>query len=269
MKLFLPLIFLFFGNALARSYTPVFLIQSDSTDVNTIQKVPIRYAADTIFFLHGKAEAYPLDLRAAAINKNIAALEENFKPETDSLHLQEGSNFISIMHNQEALLAVTQADASAANMPIKTLANTWLGLLDERIGKTEQLSTADWFKRIGLFLLSLAAIIAMIKIVNLIFNRLNKRLSKIERKFLNRKGNLLRYFLPGSSNNIFVFIVNILRIATVEVLIILCAPFLFHFFPFSENWVQKFYTYLEEPVMYVITGIINFIPSLVIKKINP
>ena len=128
MKLFLPLIFLFFGNALARSYTPVFLIQSDSTDVNTIQKAPIRYAADTIFYLHGKAEAYPLDLRAAAINKNIAALEENFKPETDSLHLQEGSNFISIMHNQEALLAVTQADAAAANMPIKTLANTNLHL---------------------------------------------------------------------------------------------------------------------------------------------
>lgn len=37
---------------------------------------------------------------------------------------------------------------------------------------------------------------------------------------------------------------------------------MFSFFPFSEKLVQKFYQYIEEPVVYLFNGIVDFIPSL-------
>ena len=71
----------------------------------------------------------------------------------------------------------------------------------------KELSTAAWAKQIGLFLGLLLLLFLAIKFINGVFTRLNKRLSKIERTFLNRKGNLLKYFIPGNSSNIFVFLV--------------------------------------------------------------
>ena len=241
--------------------------QQDSTVVkkkiiNNIISAHVTFNSDTLFTIKGLKDNYPVKLRAKDITNRIKNIAKEYNSFTDSIYLSPKEGFTEIKYNDRNLLIVTEGEAILQNITVKKLATNRIESITKGINKSANISPMEWLKRIGFFLISIFVLYGLIKLINLIFAKLNDRLSKIERKFLNRKGNLLRYFLPGNSSNIFVFLVNILRIVVIIFLLFICAPFLFSFFPFSENLVQKFYSYIEAPVKYVFMGIINFIPSL-------
>ncbi len=237
--------------------------QQDTTAVkNKIITAPVIYDSDTLFNIQGFKENYPVNLRAKEITKRINGISKKYNSITDSIFLNPSDGFTEIKYNETLLLIVTENEAEIQNTSVEKLAKQRLYKINKGLNKDTSRSPIEWVKRIAFFLISIGLLYGLVKLINLIFAKINERLSKIERKFLNRKGNLLRYFLPGNSSNIFVFLVNILRIGVIIFLLFICAPFLFSFFPFSENLVQKFYGYIESPVKYVLMGIVNFIPSL-------
>ncbi len=237
--------------------------QQDTTAVeNKIITAPVIYDSDTLFNIQGFKENYPVNLRAKEITKRINGISKKYNSITDSIFLNPSDGFTEIKYNETLLLIVTENEAEIQNTSVEKLAKQRLYKINKGLNKDTSRSPIEWVKRIVFFLISIGLLYGLVKLINLIFAKINERLSKIERKFLNRKGNLLRYFLPGNSSNIFVFLVNILRIGVIIFLLFICAPFLFSFFPFSENLVQKFYGYIESPVKYVLMGIVNFIPSL-------
>ncbi len=227
-----------------------------------ITTAPIVFKNDTLFYIKGYPGNFPVALRANQINTRLGTIAQNYNKLLDSLYLEPAAGFIKIKRNQDLFLTVTKADAALEGTTLNMLATQRLNAIQDSFSKEDITSTTVWLKRIGLFLLSILVFYALIKLINFLFDKINTRLSKIERKFLSRKGNLLKYFLPGNSSNIFVFLMNILRIALILFLLFICAPFMFSFFPFTEHLAQQFYAYIEEPVKYVFNGIINFIPSL-------
>jgi small-conductance mechanosensitive channel len=260
IKTFLSMCFLVFAN--------IIVAQNDSTQINKKNKTdniitaPVIYNSDTLFNIQGFKENYPVNLRAKEITKRINSISKKHNSITDSIFLNPSDGFTEIKYNETLLLIVTENEAKIHNTSVEKLAKQRLYKINKGLNKDTSRSPIEWVKRIAFFLISIGLLYGLVKLINLIFAKINERLSKIERKFLNRKGNLLRYFLPGNSSNIFVFLVNILRICVIIFLLFICAPFLFSFFPFSENLVQKFYGYIESPVKYVLMGIVNFIPSL-------
>lgn len=237
-------------------------VSHDSIDHQTSTTAPVVLKNDTLFFLHNQSGGYPMALRMQGLNDRLERAFAAYNKTTDSIYVTAQQDFLKVMHNQQMLLAVTEDEASVAQISIEQLASDRVAAIKDAFSAKKELSTAAWAKQIGLFLGLLLLLFLAIKFINVVFSRLNKRLSKIERTFLNRKGNLLKYFIPGNSSNIFVFLVNVLRITLIVLLLIICAPIMFSFFPFTEHLAEKFYGYIEAPVKYVANGIIDFIPSL-------
>jgi small-conductance mechanosensitive channel len=256
----LSICFLIFAN--------IIFAQKDSTEIKATNKTDKLISAavilesDTLFTINSLKGNYPVKFRAKEISSRINNIAKSYNSLTDSIYLNPTVGFTEIKYNEKLLMVVTEQDAKLEKTSVKKLSNKRLKNIVNGLNNEVILTPIGWLKSIGFFVLSLLVLYGLIKLINLMFEKINLRLSRIERKFLSRKGNLLRYFLPGNSNNIFVFLVNVLRIIVIVFILFICIPISFSFFHFSGNLVQKFYGYIEEPIKYVFMGIINFIPSL-------
>lgn len=249
----LSLIFSFFLNA------------QNSDQVNHIQVAPVVYKGDTLFFLSQGVNEYPVAFRAKQVSARYSEITDAFDSDSDSLYLKNEGATTRIFYNKELALLLTDRDAEANYTTRKELANKQIDFLYEIIegNKVLELTTKQWLIRIGYFTLALAALVLALKLIGWLFKKLNAYLSKFDRTFLKRRKNLLKYFIPKNTANIFVFISNLFKYIIIFLLLVTYLPFVFSFFPQTEGLVATFYGYIETPVKFVFHGVVNFLPSLV------
>ena len=227
-----------------------------------LKKAPVVLNNDTLFYFKNGTETYPVQVRANEASLRLKRLTSAYNPLLDSLWLQQNNDFVEIMLNNDLALVTTLQDAESDSTNILNLAEVRLESINNSLRGTEGLTTKEWAIRIGYFVLLLVILILYIKLINWLFRKINTRLSKIERNFLRKKANILKYFIPKDTVNIFVFISNILRIGVITITLFIYAPFMFSFFPWAENVVNLFYGYIATPIKYVFFGFVDFIPSL-------
>lgn len=227
-----------------------------------LTKAPVVLNNDTLFYFKNGTETYPVEVRANEASLRLERLTAAYNPLLDSLWLQQNNEFVEIRLNNNLALVTTLQDAASDSTTTFNLAEVRLEKIKNSLIGTEGLTTKEWAIRIGYFVLLLVILILYIKLINWIFRKINLRLSKVERRFLSKKTNILKYFIPKDTVNIFVFISNILRIGVIVITFFIYAPFMFSFFPWAENVVNLFYGYIATPIKYVFFGFINFIPSL-------
>lgn len=241
-------------------------IQNNSNpSITSNQKIitaPVLFKADTLFFISNKADGYPVSVRVKEISNRLESITKLYNAKNDSIYTQVEDNYISVKFNDEVVFIVSENDAYYHKTPLFKLAEIQKNSLNQALNKQEGLSTKEWLKRIGLFLLSLIALFGLIKLINLLFKRLDIRLSKIEKTFLRKNKNIIKYFIPRKTANIFVLISKIVRLFIILIVLITIAPFLFSFFPWAERIVELFYGYISSPIKYIIYGFINFIPNV-------
>lgn len=262
--LFICLLFLFSGALRAQDRLASASSENhqEAIAADTTGQLPIRIKTGTLFYLKKGQGAYPAYIRATQINERLAAIEADYNELLDTFYLETKDNFIQISNQKRFVMAVTEQDAEAEGTTLEQLAQTRLQELRDGFAEEVSLTPAEWAKNIGFFLVSLIGLYLLTRVINLLFARLNKRLSKIERRFLNIKGNLLKYFLPSKSKNIFMVIANVIRLVVIGLMLFLMAPFLFSFFPLTKYLSLKFYDYIKGPLVYIFDGIVDFIPSL-------
>ncbi|MDC9723795.1 MAG: mechanosensitive ion channel family protein [Urechidicola sp.] len=238
----------------------------DSLNVNlpkpNIISASVVLKSDTLFYIKSSPDSYPVKIRAQEISSKLEDISKWYIKSKDSIYLKSDDNYVIVMYNDITAFIVTKNDAKHHNTPILNLASTQMNSLTTTLNKSTQLSIKEWLKRIGYFALSFIVLISFIKLVNWLFRRLDKRLAKIEKSFLRKNRNIIKYFIPSKTANIFVFLSKIIRIIIIGITLIAFAPFMFSFFPWAEHMVHLFYGYIETPVKYVLFGFINFIPSL-------
>jgi len=227
-----------------------------------LNKAPVVLNNDTLFYFNNGTETYPVQVRANEASLRLKRLTATYNPLVDSLWLQQNNEFVEIMLNNDLALVTTLQDAVSDSTTTFNLAEVRLAKIKNSLRGTEGLTTKEWAIRIGYFVLLLVILILYIKLINWLFRKINLRLSKVERKFLRKKTNILKYFIPKDTVNIFVFISNILRIGVIVITFFIYAPFMFSFFPWAENVVNLFYGYIATPIKYIFFGFIDFIPSL-------
>ena len=239
-------------------------IDSVKVQVQKITKTefPVVFKTDTLFFLSNTISNYPADIRAITISEKLQKYNENYNPLIDSLYSEHKSSYIEAKLNNEVLFITTQNDADTIEIPLKSLADYRLKLVLKSFNKAPELSVKQNIINIGFFILTLIGLIILVKLINFLFKRITKKLSKIEQKFLRKNGYILKYFIPRKTANIFVFIANIFRIVLLVFLFIVYSPFMFSFFPWAEHVVGLFYNYISKPVLYIFYGFVDFIPSL-------
>lgn len=223
---------------------------------------PVIIKKDTIFYISNGTDTYSTEFRAKEASLRLERLTKAYNPLVDSLWLKENKGLIQIMLNEDLALVTTPQDARTDSTTVRDLAEFRLNRIKANLKGTEDLTPKEWAIRIGYFALLLLVLVLYIRLVNWLFKKINLRLSKIERKFLRKKTNVLKYFIPKDTVNIFVFASNIVRIGIIAITLFIYAPFMFSFFPWAENIVNLFYGYISKPIKFVFYGFVDFIPSL-------
>lgn len=227
-----------------------------------LKNAPVILNNDTLFYFKNGTGVYPVQVRANETSLRLKRLTEAYNPLVDSLWLKQNNESVELLLNNELALVTTLKDAESDSISMLHLAELRLERIKNNLRGAEALTPKEWAIRIGYFVILLVVLVLYIKLINWLFRKIDLRLSKIERKFLRKKANILKYFIPKDTVNIFVFISNILRIGVITLSLIAYAPFMFSFFPWAENVVKLFYGYIETPIKYIFFGFIDFIPSL-------
>ena len=240
-------------------------IISEQEEQITSQMAPVILSGDTLFHLYHSVNEYPVAYRADQISNRLESLSKNYEKGVDTIYSKGNGAYTSVMYNDELAFIITENDASNQNLSLEVLADYQIKKLKDALEEDEKyhLTTQEWMIRIGYFLASLIVLIIVIKLINWMFRKLNVHLSKFEKKFLKKKQNILRYFIPKSTTNIFVFISNITRFTIIVILLFTYLPFMFSFFPWTEDIVTLFYGYIAEPVKFVVYGFIDYLPNMI------
>lgn len=223
---------------------------------------PVFFRSDTLFVLKNGLGNLSIKERAELVTQKLKEITKNYNASQDSVHLIKKEGYYELMINQELVFVITQEDADLEKLPLAMIADLVVEKVEENLVKVERLSTKEWLKRIGYFVLSFLILFGLLKLINWFFSRLDKRLSKIEKSFLRKNKNILKYFIPKDTVNIFVFLSKILKIGLLGLILFIYAPFMFSFFPWAERIVDLFYGYISAPIESVVYGFINFIPHL-------
>jgi len=241
---------------------PVIIKKSDTL---SNEFAPVTLSGDTLFLIRHSPMEYPVSYRAGQISQRLESLSKSYEKGVDTIYTKKEASFVSVMYNDEIAFIVTENDARSNNISLNALADSQVQKLKEALKEDEKynLSTHEWLIRIGYFLASLVVLILIIKLINWAYKKLNLHLSKFEKKFLKKKKNILRYFIPKTTANIFVFISNVSRFTIILFLLLTYLPFMFSFFPWTEDIVHLFYGYISKPVKFVIYGFIDFLPNLI------
>ena len=241
------------------------LTNQKKSDSIASEFAPVTLSGDTLFLIRHSPMEYPVSYRAGQISQRLESLSKSYEKGVDTIYTKKEASFVSVMYNDEIAFIVTENDARSNNISLNALADSQVQKLKEALKEDEKynLSTHEWLIRIGYFLASLVVLILIIKLINWAYKKLNLHLSKFEKKFLKKKKNILRYFIPKTTANIFVFISNVSRFTIILFLLLTYLPFMFSFFPWTEDIVTLFYGYISKPVKFVIFGFIDFLPNLI------
>ena len=226
---------------------------------------PVLFKEDTLFLISHSPKEYPVAYRADQISHRLENLTKGYEQGVDTVYLKTENEFISVMYNDQVAFIVTENDAKFHNTSALGLAEIQAKSLKEALlkGLNYDLTTKEWLVRIGYFLLSLLILVLVIKLINWLFKKLNTYLSKFEKKFLKNKKNIFKYFIPRNTTNIFVFISTVTKFSIIIFILLTYLPFMFSFFPWTEDLVAQFYGYLARPVKFVFFGFIDFLPNLI------
>jgi len=232
-------------------------------DTTHYKAAPVLLYGDTLFFVKTPLKKGTTTERAAKITKNLKKIARDFNMELDTFYLHNGVDFVDIMYNDDLAFLVSSKDAIAHKTSIEELATVQMDTLRNKlIMRNTDLTLKEMLIRAGYFLLSLIVLILILKLINWLFGLLIVRLSKFEKTILNKKNNLIKYFIPKNTKNIFVFLAKATRIILIVFFLLAYLPFMFSFFPMTKGLVDLFYGYIEAPVLFLFYGFINFLPNL-------
>ncbi len=238
--------------------------QNTNTDVDSTNLgYPVILYRDTLFLLYSSIGASSVEQRADKISKKLKSISKKYDPSKDTIYLKQGTDFINIMFNDEVAYVLTTQDSNENKVLLSEFGKVQVvTLVNVLESKLSNLTIKEKLILVGYFLLSLLGLLIFLKFIQWIFKIIIKRLSKFERKLLNRKKNLIKYFIPKNTQNIFVFIAKVVRLVIIVLFLLAYLPFMFSFFPVAEGIVEIFYGYISTPIKFLFYGFINFLPSL-------
>jgi small-conductance mechanosensitive channel len=227
------------------------------------QGVFVVFEKDTLFTLTENIGAFSAQERADAIVSRLDELAEDIIIVEDSFNIVESGEFTLINYKDFVIMSITEEDAKSEGHPKKYLAENYKEIISTSFIDNVQIkSTMSWIKRIGLTLLTLAGLIVIFFLLGRLFKWINHKLNEYEKKLKRKRKSVLRFIMPKGSQNIFILLSNVIKYVLILFILILYLPLMFSFLPWTKGIVRDFYGYITEPVKFILTGILNFLPNL-------
>ncbi len=265
MKIFRQVIIVIF---LLASY---FSFSQDSTNnVKAINKIDslnqagyVVFMEDTLFQIKYGLGPFSAEDRAQSIEKKLKDITGEFEFSTDSISTFQHSGLSLIQYKKTIIMSISDEDAMIENTTRKYLAENYKEIIQATLkDKVENISFKNWLVNIGLTLLTLVGLIVIFYLIKRLFKWINVKLNNYDKKLKRKRKSLYRYLVPRGPDNFFIFLANIVKYILYLLILFLYLPLLFSFMPWTRGIVQGFYKYISEPIMYIVHGLIDFLPDL-------
>ena len=221
------------------------------------------FGHDTLFRIDANLGHFSPGERAQNIIRQIDKVVDEGEAVADSFSIADMGGYSVIAYKDIKIMSVGEADADVQGIPKSELATRRLQQISGAVEKYQNERTPSyWLKKIGFTSLTLLFLVLSIFLVNRLFRWINGKLAAYSKKVKRRRKSVLRYLIPGGPDHLFMFISNIVRLALILILILVFLPMFFSFLPWTEDVVDRFYTYIADPVRYVIFGFLNYLPNL-------
>lgn len=221
------------------------------------------FNGDSLFTINANLGPYKTADRAKNISERLESLADQLIFVRDSFNISEVDNFTIIAYKDFMIMSISDADVAPLGMPRQAVAEMYVQIIKSAFKKRiEDKSVTEWLTSIGLTILTMGGLFLLIFLINRIFRWINKKLVDYEKTLKRKRKSLFRYLAPKGPEYFFIFVSNILRFSLIILVLFLYLPLLFSFLPWTKGIVEQFYTYISDPVMYIVNGLINFLPDL-------
>ena len=218
---------------------------------------------DSLFPVTASPGPFSADERATGIQFRLEQLLSNPEFSIHSLHIQPGQEYDLIAHKKDIIMSIIDVDTLGTGLSRSQL--TQLRMQDMISGLEQQVelySDRNWLIRAGLAVLWIIGLWLIIFLINRLFKWMAKKVLLFEKKSLKKRRNILRYISPKGPGYFFVFLLRIVKYILILFILFAYLPLLFSLFPRTRHIVELFYSYISEPVHFVLIGLWNFLPNL-------
>lgn len=218
---------------------------------------------DTLFVITERLGPFSALDRAKAVNNRLADIASNVLLVEDSFNIVQFENSDLIFYKDIVILSVTDNDAKKNNELRNSISHRYKEIIRTTyLNQIETNSIKNWAIHIGLTLLAFVGLIVILYLIIRLFRWINNKLDEYEKKIKRKRKSVLRYLMPKSHRSVFILLSNIVKYILIIIILFLYLPLMFSFLPWTKGIVHEFYSYITEPVTFILNGILNFLPDL-------
>lgn len=245
---------------------------AQQTDTITIQQIKsttdyqaeyVVYEGDSLFTINASLGPYSPVERADNVSDRLTTLADEINFVQDSFQVAEVRDFSIISYKDFVIMSVSDADAAPLGLPRKEIADMYVqNIKTAFIKHIEKRTPIEWLISIGLTILTLIGLIVIIFLINRLFKWVNKKLVNYEKSLKRKRKSVFRYLAPKGPEYFFIFVSNVVKFVLIVLILFFYLPLMFSFLPWTKGLVRQFYTYIADPVKYIVNGIVDFLPNL-------
>lgn len=219
---------------------------------------------DTLFVIYNKLGSFSAAERAAAISERIKKLSNELDFSKSSLKLIEAETFMDIMNGESIVMSVSENDAIWNNMTKEELALDYKNIITKAVLKyRDETSAMTVIKYIALALLVIGILLLLVKFTLRLFKWTAEKIQEQEGKRIN--GIVFKnYTLFDAKRSVgaILYLNKIAKWIILVLLVYIALPIIFGFFPWTENFAQKLFGYVLNPIKKVALGFWDYLPNL-------
>ncbi len=265
MKIFRQIIIVIFLLASCFSFS-----QDSTNNVKPINKIDslnqvgyVVFMEDTLFQIKYGLGPFSVEDRVRAIEKKLMDIAGEFEFSGDSISVFDHGGLSLIQYKKTIIMSLSDEDAKIESTTRKYLVENYKEIIQATLkDKVESVTFENWLINIGLTLLTLVGLIVIFYLIKRLFKWIDVKLNNYNKKLKRKRKSLYKYLVPRGPDNFFIFLANIVKYILYLLILFLYLPLLFSFMPWTRGIVQEFYKYISEPIMYIVNGLIDFLPDL-------
>jgi small-conductance mechanosensitive channel len=225
---------------------------------------PVAPFGDTLFLVYTRVGSFNAKDRADAISSKINKLYDDYSFNPDSLAVHEADASAEIIYKDFMVMSVNELEALWFDRKPNEIAAEYRTLIADAItAERKSNSILNIALRILAIILILGGIYIVIRLINKLFKRINKKLSNLKDSAL--KGIQFRgyQFLDSERElQVILFLTNIVRLLVIALALYIALPLLFSVFPWTRGIAETLFGWITTPLKSVFGGLFNYLPNL-------
>jgi len=262
MKYFI-LLFIFLGSLFTSAQPVGSTDSSRAVAVETPHGSWIIFKGDSLFKIFSNLGPYTVADRSEIIIEKLEKLYVEIEAVEDSFNIQEEATLSIIRYGEVQITSLTDGDVAGFESKRSEVAMIYANNIKQSFEKhIERRSATYWIKNIGMTLLFLLGLFLIFYLLNRIFKWIDLKLTNYEKGLKRKRKNLFRYLTPKGPEYFFPFLAKLVKWSLIIIILLLYLPLLFSYIPYTKGLVFEFYNYIANPVMFILTGLYNFLDNL-------